>query len=208
MGAGAVRRVCVVLALCVASVETRAIACPACTSTVPTDPSPWPSAKPQAIASTGAGICSRQDPNVGASGFCSDVFFVGIDVPAWRPRWRITAEAGVEVTPRAQSGDQAVGTGFVSGGTYVAMRLLLGYDLTHLYFVRGGFEVRLTADTGVEPTYVGEMGTRIISHFELGFRTKLGFEGVTATSVASGERESYATPAFALGLMLFVRGFL
>lgn len=187
----------------------RALACDECRAAETVAPySQWRGERLSFVISSGLGACARRDVTVGADGFCADILYAGVDVPFAR-HWRFTTEFGFGTTPRATSGDAALQEGLIAGGAHIALRGLLGWDITRLFFTRLGLEVRMTPAYGwmiPEPAAVAEIGSRTFGRLELGFRGRLGVESIVTSSATTHEQRW--GPASAVGILVFARVFL
>ena len=149
------------------------------------------------------GSCIRNDPNVGKSSICEEAFG-GVDIIFPR-HVHLDAELGVGYSGIGSAGDPNLGIAYGSGGTYAVVRAMLGADLSPVFFWRAGAQARFMyslhwVDPGMQA--VGDLGTRVYEHFEVGMRGFAGFDGVVAAG--NGEGNSWAwAPAY--GLSVFGR---
>jgi hypothetical protein len=151
----------------------------------------WPDGKigrPHLMAGAAFGACIR-DGEVAGGGSCGELS-IGTDVPL-PARFRFGAELGVGFMSSVTSGDPMFGVSKSSGGpAYGALRVMLGYDFTDLFFVRSGPQTRATFAFGKMTTGVQlavDLGTRVSTfrlhnRLEVGLRSYLGFDGVAATA--------------------------
>jgi hypothetical protein len=156
------------------------------------------------IGAAPVGSCTRVDSNVGRSGFCTEGF-VGLAF-TFPLHFHVDIEAGGGWLGASSIGDPTFGVAYASGGPYVALRAMLGTDLTSLFFWRVGAQGRLftldalnRANAGAQ--LVGDLGTRV-RRFEFGTRGVLGVDGVNEGGNGGGN--SWA-PALTYGISLFAR---
>jgi opacity protein-like surface antigen len=155
--------------------------------------------------------CTRSDADVGGAGFCPEFSLAGVDVPLgfrlFGLDWHFGAEVGLGFMSRSSSGDANFGVARSSGGTYLVVRALLGFDVTRLFYVRVGAQARGTWSLEtVNPggQAVVDLGTRLGNHWEVGVRGILGEDGVVAT----GNGETRHDTALAYGAGVAVRLFV
>ena len=171
----------------------------------------WPNQRVHLVLAATLGSCTRTEVEVAASGFCPEFSVAGVDVPAGR-RWHVDAEVGLGWVPKGSTGDSNFGIARQSGGTYVVVRPMVGLDITRLFYVRAGVQVRGTWSLErVAPGFHGmlNLGTRLGSHVELGLRVLAGADGgITrgAPSVPNQPPAAYRTawvltPAFEEGVV-------
>jgi hypothetical protein len=121
----------------------------------------------------------RIDDRVGASGVCGEAYLGGDILTHIRALAAFRVEGGIGWTMGVTSGDRDYGTSTSSGGPYLAIRGLFDFDITQLFFVRVGPEVRGSFSPVAPGIYgVVDVGTRVGEHFELGLRSHIGAEGV------------------------------
>lgn len=160
------------------------------------------------FASGQIGSCTRDNTEVGVTEVCGDIVPLGIDLPflILGEPFRFSVEGAFGATSKVESGD-AFGIRRSSGGPYLALRLLFGYDITRRFFVRWGSQVRGTwsLDT-VAPGVMGviDLGTRIGSRLELGPRAFFGADGVASVNSHGANHDL----AFAFGTTLVARVFV
>jgi hypothetical protein len=156
-----------------------------------------------------AGSCTRDDANVGAVGFCGEAL-VGVD-HVFLDAGHFDVELGAGFMPSASQGYPDLGVAQGSGGGYGVARLMLGYDLTSLYFVRGGAQLRTTyslhrVTPGVQ--LVADVGTRVLlgcaGAGEVGARLFVGSDGIAFAGEPDGGGNGLAL-TLTYGVALLVR---
>jgi hypothetical protein len=164
-----------------------------------------PNKKVHLFVSAGIGSCTRHDAKVGAAGMCGDVVPLGLDVPLRMP-FHFSVEGAFGAMSQVLSGDN-LGVLRSGGGAYMALRPLFGYDVTRLFFVRAGPQLRVAWSLGnAAPGVMGliDLGTRIFSRVEIGPRGFLGVDDV----ISVDSRGAHHGFAFAFGATLLARVFL
>lgn len=169
----------------------------------------WPDGKSWRIHGVGAasfGTCTRFDPDVGASGVCGEAI-VGLDIPFQirRARFRFDPELGFGWSASATTTDSALGVSIASGGASLSTRPLFTWDVTRLFFLRAGPELRATYLLDTFATSVRgvlDLGTRFGDILELGLR---GYAGVDGIEKAQDGKNSEWSAAFAWGTMFLAR---
>ncbi len=173
------------------------------------DDSLWPDGKSWHVHGVGAasfGTCTRFDPNVGASGVCGEAI-VGVDIPfqVGRARFRFDPEIGFGWNVGSTSSDESLGISIASGGAGIGMRHLFTWDMTRLFFLRAGPEVRaawLLDNVATSVHGVLDLGTRVGSVLELGLRGYAGADGIEKTTHGANSEWS---SAFGWGTMFLAR---
>ena len=172
----------------------------------PSEEPSWPDGKWHLLIAGAIGTCTRHDDRVGATGMCGEGT-LGADFP-----WHfllvrnLSVELGIGSTVGATSGNRDYGTSRTSNGPYGTVRVLLGWDLAPLLFLRAGPQVRVTwAQATAAPgvVLVVDTGTRLGRRAEVGLRAFAGADGVIRANAA----ETRLDTALAFGAAAYARVF-
>jgi hypothetical protein len=153
-----------------------------------------------------AGSCTRSDANVGATGVCGDLDLGFESATILGATLRLGGELGLGGTPSVAMGYPGIGVTRESGGFAGVARAFVGFDVTSLFFVRPGGQLRWTVLKGhaaFAPQGTFDMGSRLWTHLELGLRLAVGCE---AALRADADKHFVYLP-FASGLGGFARVF-
>jgi hypothetical protein len=182
--------------------------CPDPAPTKPTPQSDFPT-EWHPLALVAVGSCVRPDPTLGTSGFCGELA-VGVDL-RFADYWHATAELGAGLTTSTTAGDPNLGISRSSGGGYLGLRLLLGFDVTQHFYMRGGVQGQFVYSPAQASGAAGlvEIGTHLFTkdvdwsnHLDIGLRQSLGSDGVSTSGTGSSLTFAYGTTAFARVLFL------
>lgn len=172
---------------------------------------PVPDGRFHVAFSGSSGSCIRRDANVGAAGACAEVTVGVLVLPAACPpakaseyrSLRVGLEIGFGGEKEVTQGYADLGLQQRSGGWYGVVRVLLGYDLTPLFFMQVGAQLRSATEsprTGGEGLL--ELGTRVLSaNVEIGARGQAGAEAIQNSLYG----RSWSTSALAYGISGFLR---